>query len=101
LFASAIFVAFAWLACSTSPYRCVDVSGLPWYLGGAVIGLVVAVIYWRKAFRLGNRFRRRLTFDAIVLALSVAPYLIAWTTDRIAEQKAATGRRPSAPSIAK
>jgi hypothetical protein len=99
--AVAVMMAVAWLACSTSRYRCVDISGLPWYLGGAVLGLVVAVIYWRKSFRLGNQLRRRFVLDAIVVALSVAPYVIAWTSDWMAAHRALTDRQPAAPKITK
>ena len=99
--ALAVMMAFSWVACSTSAYRCVDVSGLPWYLAGAVLGLVVGAVYWIKSFRLGHQLRRRLVLDAIVITLSVAPYVIAWTSDKLSAHRSTIDRQPAPPKIAK
>ena len=101
MLAVAVMMGVAFLACSIVANRCVDISGLPWYLGGAVLGIILAAAYWVRAFRLGDQIRRRLILDGVVLMLGVAPYVLAWTSDRITESKALKGRHPAAPSIAK
>lgn len=98
MLAYAVMVAVAWAGCRLATNRCVDISGLPWYLGGALLGLVVAVFYWRKAFGLADRLRRRLLLDAIVVVLGVAPFVIASMFDRLAErERAAVRPEPHAP----
>jgi len=38
MLAAAVMMAVAWAGCAVAANRCVDISGLPWYLGGAVLG---------------------------------------------------------------
>jgi len=54
-----------------------------------------------RAFRLAGQLRQRLVLDAVVVALGVAPYMIAWTSDRLAEAGRPAGRHASHPPIAK
>ena len=99
MLAYAVMLAVAWAGCRVAVNRCVDLSGLPWYLGGAVAGIVLAVFYWVRAFRLGDSVRRRLLLDAIVLALALAPYVIAWTYDRLEESRRPPFKSQANPSL--
>jgi hypothetical protein len=85
--AFATFVGFSMAGCAWA--RCVDVSGLPWYLGGALLGIAVAIIYWGQMMRLRDRFRSRLIVDAIAIAVGVAgvvlPQLGGWRAEREAK----------------
>ena len=101
LFASAVMIAIAWLGCSVVANRCVDLSGIPWYVGGLAAGLALGGFYWWRAFRLGDALRRRLLLDAIVLALGAAPYLIAWTSDHLREREYAAKKAQTMPRITK
>ena len=69
-----IFVLFSLAGCHWA--HCVDVSGLPWDLGGALLGIVVAVAFWVKMMRLRDRFRERLVADAIAILIGVAGYVL-------------------------
>ena len=101
-FAYALMLAVAWAGCSMKRYGCPDVSGVGWLLGGAVVGIVAAVFYWCIAFALGDRVRKRLILDAFVIAVAVAPYVIAWNKDRIAAQRVeAEKQRTMPPPIAR
>jgi hypothetical protein len=72
--AFATFVFFSLAGCRWA--HCVDISGLPWYLGGALLGIVVAVAFWVKMMRLRDRFRPRLILDAIAILIGVAGYVL-------------------------
>ncbi len=97
--AVSVMLATAWLGCKSQRYGCPDVSGAGWLLGGALLGLVVGVVYWVMAFKLADRVRRRLIVDAAVLAVAIAPYLVAWVSDRLHEHRYAPSSTP--PRISK
>ena len=81
----AAFWGVYWLGCSFS--HCVDLSGLPWLVAGAVAGLGVAVCYWLAMLRSGPPFRRRLIWDGVALAIGVASYVVPITLSRMAEAR--------------
>lgn len=95
--AYAVMLATAWFGCRFMASHCIDLSGLPWYLGGGVLGLVVAAVFWYRAFRLDDQWRSRLLLDAVVLLLSVLPFVIAWASDRTAQSKPPVTRSPAPP----
>ncbi|MEO8848775.1 MAG: hypothetical protein ABI440_09135 [Casimicrobiaceae bacterium] len=64
-----VFMLFVNVACAWA--HCVDVSGLPWMLFGALLGLFVAVAYWAFGIHLGMRWRQRLLLDAIAVAVAI------------------------------
>lgn len=70
----AVYVAFATGGCAWA--HCVDLSGLPWFLGGALLGLAAAFVYWVKVMRLHDRFRTRLVVDAVAIVVGVAGYVL-------------------------
>ena len=70
----AVYVAFATAGCAWA--RCVDLSGLPWFLGGALLGLAAAIVFWIKMMRLHDRFRTRLVVDAVAIVVGVAGYVL-------------------------
>ena len=72
--AFAVYVAFATAGCAWA--RCVDLSGLPWFLGGALLGLAAAVVFWAKVMRLHDRLRTRLVVDAVAIVVGVAGYVL-------------------------
>ncbi len=97
--AYAIMLAVGWLGCRFPGRHCTDLDGLPWLLGGGVLGLVAAAVYWYRAFRMDDRWRRRLLLDAVVLLLSVAPHVIAWTSDRMPPSGQPATRSPARPPV--
>jgi hypothetical protein len=72
--AFAVFVGFSMAGCAWA--HCVDVSGLPWYLGGALLGLAAGIGFWVMAMRLRDRFRARLTVDAIAILIGICGYVL-------------------------
>lgn len=63
---------YAGLVLVCAALRCVDWNGLGVLVFGAPVTFVVAVSYWIAALRLGRRLRRRLTLDAVALAITIA-----------------------------
>jgi len=72
--AFAVFVGFSMAGCAWA--HCVDLSGLPWYLGGALLGLGAGIIYWGGVLRLRDRFRVRLAVDAIAIVVAICGYVL-------------------------
>ena len=68
------FVGFSAAGCKWA--HCVDLSGIPWYLGGALIGLTVGILYWVSMMRLRDRFGQRLVADAIAIVTGVSGYVV-------------------------
>ncbi len=56
--------------------RCVDVSGLPWMLGGALFGLAVGATYWILSARRPAATGQRLVVAAGIVAFSVVAVLL-------------------------
>ncbi len=63
------YVVFYRLGCAWA--RCVDLSGLPWFLAGSVIGLGVAVTYWACGWYFGARLRTRLVVNVLAVLFSI------------------------------
>jgi hypothetical protein len=72
--AFAVFVGVSKAGCAWA--HCVDLSGLPWFLGGALLGLAAAIIFWVKVMRLHDRFRARLVVDAVAILVGIAGYVL-------------------------
>ena len=70
----AVYVAFYSAGCKWA--HCVDLSGLPWFAGGALLGLAAVIIFWVTVMRLFDRFRLRLAVDAIAILVGVAGYVL-------------------------
>jgi len=68
------FVGFSMAGCKWA--RCVDLSGIPWYLGGALLGATVAILFWVGMMRLRDRFRQRLVADAIAILIGIGGYVV-------------------------
>ena len=72
--AFATFVGFSMAGCRWA--RCVDLSGIPWYLGGALLGIVAGAFFWVAMTRLRDRFRHRLIVDAIAILIGIGGYVL-------------------------
>ena len=85
----AVYVAFATAGCAWA--HCVDLSGLPWFLGGALLGLAAAIVFWVKVMRLHDRFRARLVVDAVAIIVGVAGYVLpqvdGWRAEAAARER--------------
>ena len=68
------FMGFSIAGCKWA--HCVDISGLPWYLGGALLGATAGILFWVSMVRLRDRFRLRLVADAIAIAIGIAGYVL-------------------------
>jgi hypothetical protein len=90
----AAFWGVYWLGCSFS--HCVDLSGLPWLVAGAVAGLGVAVCYWLAMLRSGPPFRRRLIWDGVALVIGIASYVVPVTLSHMAEARSIQATKDAA-----
>jgi hypothetical protein len=97
--AFAVFVGFSMAGCAWA--HCVDVSGLPWYLGGALLGVGAAIVYWMRALRLRDRFRVRLAVDAIAIVIGICGYVLPQLGGWRAEAEARNRVRPTDPGAAR
>ncbi|MEO8977791.1 MAG: hypothetical protein ABI552_18790 [Casimicrobiaceae bacterium] len=95
-----VFMLFVNLACAWA--HCVDVSGLPWMLFGAVLGLFVAVAYWALGIHLGARWRQRLVLGAIAVAVAIGGITMPEVRQRstVVPRPHATSRRMPSPPAA-
>jgi hypothetical protein len=94
--AYSIFLIIGLIACEGA-HACWDLNGLPYFILGAIAGIVVGTGFWMMASRLGGGLRRRLSWDGAAIALTIAaslmPYVLEWQTNaRHARESAAANQ---------
>lgn len=74
--AFSLMLIFTKAVCSLWRFQCDDLASLNWLMRGAVVGIVLGVLYWCVAFALGDRRKPRIVLDTIVLLIAIAPFAI-------------------------